>query len=119
MPSGFTSKASAALVAAAVALVTVDAHADEPPFSATAAKTSDTTLVVVITTPVALQIAGGVNDATGGDLLLYGESLTASGLFNLFIKWVVRRPRPYTTSTNPRIRAYADGQDSDARLSFY
>jgi membrane-associated phospholipid phosphatase len=123
MPSRSTSRASAALVAAvvgvALACAAADAHADEPPFSASAAKTADTTLAVVVTTPVALQIAGGVNDNTGGDLLLYGESLTASLLFNLGAKYAFKRPRPYTTSANPRIRKYAEGQEGDASLSFY
>jgi len=95
------------------------ASAKEPPFSATAGKTADTTLSIVIVTPIAMQIAGGVNDVTGENLLYYGEALTASLLFNLGAKYAFRRPRPYTASANPRIKRYAADQDTDARLSFY
>ncbi len=120
MPSRSISRASAAAAGLAVALfVPAAASAGEPPFSATAAKTADTTLAVVIVTPVALQVAGGVNDQTGENLLYYGESLGASLLFNIGAKYLFHRPRPYTHSSDPRIKRYAAGEETDARLSFY
>jgi membrane-associated phospholipid phosphatase len=112
--------AVASTVGAALLAHPAEARA-EPPFSATAAGLSDTTLAVSVVTPIALQVGAGFDEGseTGEHLLVYGEAMGASLVLNGVTKLIVRRPRPYTTSRHPRIVRYADSQRLDARLSFY
>jgi membrane-associated phospholipid phosphatase len=126
--------AGGAIAAAALAaLIPVDAkgplwqtqilpfdRALEGRLSQSAAHTSDTLAAVDVVTPLALLVGqGGINDANGRRVLIYGEAIAVGVALNGITKALVARPRPYTYSDDPRVQAYADGQGKDSRLSFF
>jgi len=88
-------------------------------FSASAAKTSDTLLIVGLSTPLVTELALGWNEESGKRSLVYAETLGLGMLINAAAKYSVGRPRPYTYSEDPRIQAYADSEGRDSRLSFF
>jgi membrane-associated phospholipid phosphatase len=87
--------------------------------SGSAAQLSDILAAVEVTTPLALFLAGGLQDDTGRRSLIYGETLGLSLLANNVVKYAVRRPRPYVYSDDPRIQTYARAEGADSHLSFY
>jgi membrane-associated phospholipid phosphatase len=88
--------------------------------SQSASSTSDTLAAIDVVTPLALLVGqGGVNSANGRRVLVYGEAIAVGVALNAITKGLVGRPRPYTYSDDPRIRAYAARQGKDSRLSFF
>lgn len=88
-------------------------------FSDSAASLSDALLFFTSMSPVLIQMTDGFDTAFGNATLIYGEAHAANLLLTTAAKYVVRRPRPYTHSTNPRVRAFAEEAGSDAYLSFF
>jgi len=88
-------------------------------FSAAAAALSDKLLALNVMMPVFLQMSGGFDTSMGNATLIYGEAHAFNLLASNTAKIVVRRPRPYTHSTDPRVRAFMDRQGSDAYASFF
>jgi membrane-associated phospholipid phosphatase len=115
-----TSRGSVAALAAAAALLLAApaAHAEEPQFSASASALSDTTVAIGVLTPIALQVGGGLDEAAGVELLLYGEAMGLSIGLNQVVKRLARVPRPYTRSTDQRIIRFSKSR-RDSNLSFY
>ncbi len=88
-------------------------------FSEAAAHLSDKLLAVTVVAPVLLQMSQGFDTSVGNASLIYAETHSLNLLLNNTIKLIVRRPRPYTHSKDPRITAFMDRQGSDAYASFY
>jgi membrane-associated phospholipid phosphatase len=124
---------AAAVGAALAALIPVDTTAVwqrqllpldaglEGRLSQQAAATSDALAAVDVMTPLGLLVGqgNGFNAANDRRLLLYAESIAVSVFVNSVTKYLVGRPRPYVYSTDPRVKAYADSQGKDSRLSFF
>jgi membrane-associated phospholipid phosphatase len=88
--------------------------------SASAAKTSDTLLVVDLVVPLGLLLGQtGMAEAYGQRALLYGETLAVTLFANVATKYLVARPRPYVYSDDVRVQDYAQRQGKDSHLSFY
>lgn len=88
-------------------------------FSAAAANLSDKTLAVTITAPLFLQMSQGFGTRMGNASLIYSEAIAFNVLAVNTVKNIVRRPRPYTHSKDPRILDFMDRQGADAYSSFY
>jgi hypothetical protein len=88
-------------------------------FSPRAARWSDVLVGTTVAAPLALQLAGGFDQASGERALVYGEVLAANLALNGVVKALVNRPRPFTYNTDPGARALAERDPRDARLSFY
>jgi len=88
-------------------------------FSASAAGLSDKLVAINVLMPVFLQMSGGFDTSMGNAMVIYGEAHAFNLLAVNTAKIIVRRPRPYTHSTDPRVRAFLDRQGSDAYASFY
>jgi membrane-associated phospholipid phosphatase len=128
-----TSVAGATLVGAAV-LDTVLRSGDEPArtgewfgfeepvqsnMSATAAAWSDRLGLLTVATPVFAEIGGGTDRTLANHGIVYGETLGVQLLLNVGVKHLVRRARPYTHNTDPRVLEFRQGQGNEANLSFY
>jgi hypothetical protein len=87
--------------------------------SGSAAQLSDVLAAVEVTTPLALFLSAGLEDDTARRSLIYGETLGLSLLANNVVKYIVRRPRPYVYSDDPRVQVYARAEGADSHLSFY
>jgi membrane-associated phospholipid phosphatase len=88
--------------------------------SASAAKLSDILAALDVSMPLGLLLGqGGMNEAYGKRVLLYGEAVSVSLLLNGVTKYLVGRPRPYVYSDDPRVQEYARSQGKDSHLSFY
>jgi membrane-associated phospholipid phosphatase len=89
--------------------------------SLAAFRTSDVLGAVDVATPLGLLVGqgGGIHEASGKRLLVYGQALSLSVFLNAVTKRVVGRPRPYAYSDDPRVQAFAAEQGDDSRLSFY
>jgi len=90
-----------------------------PNFSLAAARISDVTLGVAATTPLFAQASDGFTVEFGNASLVYGEAMAINLFVTNLTKHLVRRPRPYTHSTDPRVREFAKHQASDAHASFF
>ncbi len=88
-------------------------------FSAAAANLSDKLVAVTMTAPLLLQMSQGFNTSMGNATVVYSEALSFNLLLADTVKVIVRRPRPYTHSRDPRVLAFMDRQGSDAFASFY
>lgn len=88
-------------------------------FSASSAHLSDKLLALNITAPLLLQMSNGFDTRMGNATLIYAEALSLNVLTVSTVKLIVRRPRPYTHSKDPRIIDFMDRQGSDAYASFY
>ncbi len=88
-------------------------------FSAASANLSDKLLAVNVLVPVFLQMSNGFDTSMGNATLIYGEAHAFNMLAAHTAKVMVRRPRPYTHSKDPRVRAFMDREGSDAYASFY
>jgi membrane-associated phospholipid phosphatase len=95
---------------------------DEPVrlnFSPTADTLSDGLLIPVLATPVTVQVAQGLDTISLNATLIYAETHAANQLIGTLTKFGVRRPRPYTHSRDPRVRAFATQAGDEAYLSFF
>lgn len=88
-------------------------------FSDAAADMSDRVLTLNVTAPLLLQMSEGFDTRMGNVATIYGEALSFNLLAANTVKILVRRPRPYTHSKDPRILRFMDRQGSDAFASFY
>jgi membrane-associated phospholipid phosphatase len=88
-------------------------------FSDASAHLSDKLLLVTMTAPLFLQMSQGFNSSMGNAGLIYAQSHAFSMLLADTTKLIVRRPRPYTHSKDPRILYFAEQQSADAHASFY
>lgn len=88
-------------------------------FSASSAHLSDKLLALNVTAPLLLQMSDGFDTRMGNASLIYAEALSFNLLMVSTVKLIVRRPRPYTHSKDPRILDFMDRQGSDAYASFY
>lgn len=88
-------------------------------FSSASANLSDKLLALDVMMPVFLQMSGGFDTSMGNAMLIYGEAHAFNLLASSTAKIIVRRPRPYTHSQDPRVREFMDRQGSDAYASFY
>ncbi len=88
-------------------------------FSARAASLSDGLASVTLVVPLAAQAGFGLDEHTGQAALGYAEALAVNELLTGTVKRLVGRPRPYTYDPDPRIRAYAEREGSDAYFSFW
>ena len=88
-------------------------------FSAASANLSDKMLAVNVTMPLFLQMSQGFGTSMGNATLIYSEAHALNLLASNTAKIIVRRPRPYTHSKDPRITAFMDRQGADAYASFY
>jgi hypothetical protein len=89
--------------------------------SLAAFRMSDVLGAVDVVTPLGLLVgqSGGLDEASGKRLLLYGEALGVSVLLNTVTKRLVGRPRPYVYSDDPRVQEFVAERGDDSRLSFY
>lgn len=88
-------------------------------FSAASANLSDKFVALDVMMPLFLQMGSGFDTSMGNATLIYGEAHAFNLLAVNTAKIIVRRPRPYTHSKDPRVRAFMDRQGSDAFASFY
>lgn len=88
-------------------------------YSATASRISDGLLVTTIAVPAALLLGDPLDDAARDRFVIYGESLVVGGMLASLTKYAVRRPRPYTYATDPRVVDVVRAAGDDAWLSFY
>lgn len=88
-------------------------------FSESSAHLSDKTLALTVTGPLLLQMSQGFGTRMGNASLIYAEALSLNVLTASTFKIIVRRPRPYTHSKDPRILDFMDRQGADAYSSFY
>jgi membrane-associated phospholipid phosphatase len=88
-------------------------------FSGSSAHLSDKLLALNLTAPLLLQMSEGFGTRMGNATLVYAEAISFNVLATSTIKLIVRRPRPYTHSKDPRILDFMDRQGSDAYSSFY
>jgi membrane-associated phospholipid phosphatase len=88
-------------------------------FSASSANLSDKLLALNLTAPLFLQMSGGFDTPMGNATLIYAEAISFNVLATSTTKLIVRRPRPYTHSKDPRILDFMDRQGADAYSSFY
>jgi hypothetical protein len=97
-----------------------DSHL-EGRLSASAAATSDVLGAVDVVTPLGLLVGqgGGFAEANDRRLLVYSEAVAVSLFVNSVTKYLVRRPRPYVYSHDPRVQAYTERQGKDSHLSFF
>jgi membrane-associated phospholipid phosphatase len=88
-------------------------------FSFAAASLSDKLVVLDVAMPVLLQMSDGFDTSMGNATLIYAEAQAFNQLASNTAKIIVRRPRPYTHSSDPGVQAFAAKQGSDAYASFY
>lgn len=88
-------------------------------FSESSAHLSDKTLAVTVMAPLFLQMSQGFGTRMGNASLVYAEALSLTVLAASTAKIIVRRPRPYSHSKDPRILEFMDRQGADAYSSFY
>lgn len=88
-------------------------------FSESSAHLSDKTLALSVTGPLLLQMSQGFSTRMGNASLIYAEALSLNVLMASTAKIVVRRPRPYTHTKDPRLLDFMDRQGADAYSSFY
>ena len=88
-------------------------------FNGAAATLADGTLAAAIALPVAIALGDELDERDGERMLLYGEAMVVNVLLVTGAKYLVQRPRPYTYSENPVVRADAAEQGQDAYLSFF
>lgn len=88
-------------------------------FSAASATLSDKLLALNVLMPVLLQMSNGFDTSMGNATLIYAEAQAFNLLATNTVKVLVRRPRPYTHTKDPRVLAFMDRQGSDAYASFY
>lgn len=88
-------------------------------FSGSSAHLSDKLLALELTAPLLLQMSDGFDTRMGNATLVYSEAVAINVLTASAVKLIVRRPRPYTHSKDPRILDFMDRQGADAYSSFY
>jgi len=88
-------------------------------FSRNAAHISDGLITTTVLAPLVLEVSRGFDEEAGRRTLLYGETLATSLFANSFVKYIVQRPRPYVYHGDPKVKAWAATQGSDAQVSFY
>lgn len=88
-------------------------------FSESSAHLSDKLLALNITAPLFLQMSQGFGTRMGNATLIYSEAISFNVLAANTAKIIVRRPRPYVHSKDPRILDFMDRQGADAYASFY
>jgi hypothetical protein len=76
---------------------------------------SNVTLTLALVSPAAASVGRGVNPRFANTELVYGEALSANLFLNTLLKFVARRPRPYTYQLPPGTAC----ETSDCYVSFY
>lgn len=75
-------------------------------FSATADATSDAFFLTSLVLPVAMELGRGIDDDSLERGLAYGGAVGATAIAAGLTKIIVRRPRPYTYSRDPKLQAF-------------
>ena len=88
-------------------------------FSPRASHISDGLLAASLAAPAIYLTGATIDDADGDRLLIYGQTMAINVAVASITKQLVQRPRPYTYSSDPRVKAYARSEGTDAYLSFY
>ncbi len=88
-------------------------------FSRRASHISDGLLATSIAAPALYLTGSTIDDADGDRLLIYGQSMAINVALASITKQLVQRPRPYTYSSDPKVRAYLKSAGTDAYMSFY
>ena len=88
-------------------------------FNDAAAQASDRLRLLTLALPLAAQLSSGFDSAFGNAALIYTEAQTTNLFLTTLTKEIVRRPRPYTHSRDPRVREFARSEGSEAYASFY
>jgi len=88
-------------------------------FSKRAAKISDATLVLTVTTPMLEQLGRDVDGRTGERAMIYGQTFALNLAGTAAVKYIVKRPRPYTYSESESVVRYAADAGKDSHVSFY
>lgn len=88
-------------------------------FSPRASHISDGLLALSIAAPAVYLTGSTIEDVDADRLLLYGQTMAINVALASIAKQLVQRPRPYTYSRDPAVRAYAKEEGTDAYLSFY
>jgi membrane-associated phospholipid phosphatase len=91
----------------------------EHELSASAADLSDRLLAFGIATPIAAQLSDGFDVRFANAGLVYLEAHSLNALLTTATKVIVRRPRPYTHSSDPAAVELARAQGSGAYVSFF
>lgn len=88
-------------------------------FSRRASHISDGLLALSLAAPALYLTGATIEDADGDRLLLYGQTMAINVAIASLTKQLVQRPRPYTYSNDPGVKAYAKSEGTDAYMSFY
>jgi membrane-associated phospholipid phosphatase len=88
-------------------------------FSRRASHISDGLLAASIAAPALYLTGSTIDDADGDRLLIYGQTMAINVALASITKQLVQRPRPYTYSSDARVKAYAKSAGTDAYMSFY
>jgi membrane-associated phospholipid phosphatase len=76
-------------------------------------------LLADVVVPVAAQLSDGFDRRFANATLIYAEAHAMNALLTNAVKVTVRRPRPYTRSSNPLAEEFVREQRSDAYMSFF
>jgi membrane-associated phospholipid phosphatase len=88
-------------------------------YSAAAAAVSDQLLVTSLALPLVFQLSHGFDVTAANAAMIYGQTQSLNGLLVMTAKLAARRPRPYTQSSDPRVREFARNVGPDATMSFF
>jgi membrane-associated phospholipid phosphatase len=88
-------------------------------FSRRASHLSDGLLAASLAAPALYLTGSTIDDADGDRLLIYGQTMAINAAIASVTKQLVQRPRPYTYSNDPTVKAYAKSAGTDAYMSFY
>ncbi|MGE0402225.1 MAG: phosphatase PAP2 family protein [Kofleriaceae bacterium] len=88
-------------------------------FSRRASHISDGLLAMSLAAPALYLTGSTIDDVDGDRLLIYGQTMAINAAIASLTKQLVQRPRPYTYSNDPKVKAYAKSEGTDAYMSFY
>jgi membrane-associated phospholipid phosphatase len=88
-------------------------------YSSRAATYSNVSFGLSLTTPLAFDVARGLDKGTARRSAIYAETLAVNVALFEGIKHAVGRPRPYLYSAAPAAQDYAAGRGNDIWQSFY
>lgn len=88
-------------------------------FSRRASHISDGLLALSLAAPALYLTGSTIEDVDGDRLLIYGQAMAINVAIASLTKQLVQRPRPYTYSNDPKVKAYAKSEGTDAYMSFY
>lgn len=88
-------------------------------FSDSASARSDAMVFMNVTLPVLAQMSSGFDTSMANATLIYAEAQSITFLLTTTTKLLVRRPRPYTHSQDPRIIEFKNTEGPEANVSFF